>query len=99
MMFVVHEFVAPAEQLPLSRRHFVPPALTTSGNLGEGARFRYAAMGGWGRALHRSDVDNSNCVLFPLVGPCTDDCWLKAQLWILDRLQKKPFEIGCPLLL
>jgi hypothetical protein len=44
-MIVVHEFVAPAEQLPLSRRHFVPPALTTSGNLGEGARF---AMQRWG---------------------------------------------------
>src|SRR5262249_31710151 len=43
-------------------------------------------MGG-GRCVG-SDVYNSNCVLFPLVCACTDDCWLQAQLSILDRLQK-----------
>jgi len=94
MMIVVHELVAPAAQIAVE-----PAAFCTAGSdyvrktpPGE-ARFRHAAVGGWG-ALRGSDVDNSNCVLLPLVCPCTNDCWLQLQPWILDRFRKKPFEIG-----
>ena len=53
----------------LSRRHFVPPALTTPGTTPGGARFRQAAVGE-GRALRGSDVDNSILVLGSLACLC-----------------------------
>jgi hypothetical protein len=61
-----------------------------------GARFRHAAVGG------RRCVDLTQTIrspsLLPLVCLCTNDCRFQLQLWALNRLQKKPLEVGRALL-
>ena len=67
MMIVVHEFVAPAEQIAVE-----PAALCTAGSyyvrkpLREERSFVLQRSGDGGWTLRGSDVDNSICVLFPL---------------------------------
>jgi allophanate hydrolase len=78
---------------------FEPAALCTAGSDYVRERLReergFAMQrSGEGRALPGSDVANRFLSLMPVVCLCMDYCWLQLQLWVLNRLQKKPFEIG-----
>jgi len=53
-----------------------------------------SAMQRSGVGAARTEVDIRSSSLLTLVCLGTENCWLQFQLWILNRLEEKPLEVG-----